>query len=62
MPALKDAVIILGIIIACCVSLALGAYLGKRLTMGKLAQVTGYFALISIIVYTVYVSWISLAK
>jgi hypothetical protein len=62
MPVLKDAVIILGIILGCCIFVALGAYMGKTLTLGKLNQMTGVIAIISIIIYTVYISWILLTK
>jgi hypothetical protein len=62
MPVLKEAVIVFGIILVSCLFLALGAFLGKALTLGRLAQLTGFIALFAVIIYTVYVSWILLTK
>jgi hypothetical protein len=60
MPAIRDAVIVLGIILGCCLFVALGAYLGKALTLTRLAKLAGAVSLIAIMSYTVYTSWMSL--
>lgn len=62
MPILKDAVIVLGIILGSCAFIALGAFLGKTLTLGKLVQTTGIIALSAIILYVIYISWMLLTK
>ncbi len=62
MPTLKDAVIVLGIVLGCCVFVSLGAFLGKQLTLGRLAQISGIIALIAIILYVVYVAWVLFFK
>jgi hypothetical protein len=45
MPAIRDAVIVLGIILGCCLFVALGAYLGKALTLTRLAKLAGAVSL-----------------
>lgn len=62
MPTLKDAAIVLGIVLGCCIFLSLGAFLGKQLTLGKLAQTSGIIALIAIVLYVVYVVLILFTK
>ena len=58
MPTLKDAIIVLVIVLGCCVFISLGAFLGKHLTLRRLAQISGIVALIAIILYVVYVAWL----
>jgi hypothetical protein len=56
MPALKDAVIVLAIILGCCIFLALGAFLGKKGNLGKLVRTAGMVALAAVVIYTIYIS------
>lgn len=61
MPTIKDAVTVLGIVLGCCILVSLGAYWGKKATLGKLVQAAGIIALIAIIIYVIYVAWYSFA-
>ena len=56
MPALKDAVIVLAIVLGCCICLGLGAFLGKKGNLGELVRNAGITALVAIVVYTIFVS------
>jgi hypothetical protein len=56
MPALKDAVIVLAIVLGCCIFIALGAYLGQKGNLGKLVRTAGIIALAAIVIYTIYIS------
>jgi hypothetical protein len=58
MPTIKDAIIVLVIVLGCCVFISLGAFLEKKLTLGKLARISGIVALIAIILYVIYVAWV----
>ncbi len=60
MPALKDAVIVLAIVLGCCIFLALGAFLGKKDKLGKLVRYAGIIALVAIVAYTIYISTVLL--
>jgi len=60
MPTMKEAVTVLGIVLGCCLFVSLGAYWGKRITVGKLVQAAGIVALIATILYVVYTAWGSL--
>jgi hypothetical protein len=63
MSVVQEAVIVLGILLGCCLFLALGAFLGKALTLTRLAKLAGVVSLVAIISYTVYTSgMILLAK
>jgi hypothetical protein len=54
MPDLKIAVAILGVVIVCCGLVSLGAYFGKRMSLGKLLRYLGVGALAVIIIYVIY--------
>jgi hypothetical protein len=56
MPALKDAVIVLAIVLGCCIFIALGAFLGKKGNLGKLVRNAGIVALVALVAYTIYIS------
>ena len=57
MPDLKTAVIILGIIVGCCLSLLLGGYFGKKLEVFRVAIGAGIVALIVIVIFAIYSAW-----
>ncbi len=61
MPDLKIAVAILGAVIACGILVSLGAYLGKRMSLGKLLKYVGFGALAVIVVYVIYAAVFLLA-
>ncbi len=61
MPTMKDAVTILGIILGCCLFAALGAYYGKKTTVGKVVRISGIVALIAVVLYVIYTIWGSLS-
>lgn len=54
MPDLKAAVDVLGVVIACCILVSLGAFLGKRMSLGKLLKYLGIGALALIVIYVIY--------
>ena len=58
MPTLKDAIIVLVIVLGFCVFISVGAFLEKQLTLKRLAQIAGIVALIAIILYVIYVAWV----
>ena len=58
MPTLKEAILVLVIVLGCCIFIALGAFLGKQLTLMKLAQICGIVSLIAIVLYVIYVAWV----
>ena len=58
---MKDAVTALGIILGCCIFVALGAYYGKKTTVGKVVQTSGIIALIAVVLYVIYTAWGSLS-
>jgi len=60
MPALKDVVIVLAIVLGCCIFIALGAFLGKKGNLGKLVRTSGIVAIAAIVIYTIYISTILL--
>ncbi len=56
MPALKDAVIVLAIVLGCCIFMALGAFLGQKGNLSKLVRYAVIIALAAIVIYTIFVS------
>ena len=54
MPDLKAAVAVLGVVIVCCILVALGAFLGKRMSLSKLLKYIGFGALAVIVIYVIY--------
>jgi hypothetical protein len=58
---MKDAVTVLGVILWCCLSVALGAYYAKKTTVGKVVQMSGVVALIAMVLYVIYTAWGSLS-
>ena len=57
MPDLKTAVIILLIIIGACALVCFGGYLGKKLEVFRIAVGAGIIALITIILFVVFIVW-----
>lgn len=62
MPTLKDAVIVLGVILGCCALISLGAFFAKQLSLGNLAKTSGIIAFIAIILYVIYVAFVIFSK
>ena len=62
MPDLKTAIILVGIVLGCCVLLAAGAFVGKRVMVNNLLTFTGVVALIAIILYVIYAAWFLLTR
>ena len=60
MPTMKEAVTVLGIILGCCIFVALGAYYGKKTSVGKVMQMAGVVTAIAIVLYVIYTAWGSL--
>ena len=58
---MKDAVTILGVILWCCLFVALGAYYGKKTSVGKVVQLSGVVALVAMVLYVIYTAWGSLS-
>jgi hypothetical protein len=49
-------------ILGFCVMLALGAFVGKKITPGKLVMYAGVLALISVVCFTVYAAYYFIAR
>jgi hypothetical protein len=49
-------------ILGFCVMLALGAFLGKKITPGKLVTFAGVLALIAVVCFTVYAAYYFIAR
>lgn len=56
------AVYILMAIVGVCVMTALGAFLGKRLTVNTLARYTGIIALVAIVCCVIFIAWATLSN
>jgi hypothetical protein len=60
MPGLNIAVTILGVTLGCCLLLLLGAFYAKRTNLDSLLKSMGIIAIITIILYVIYVAWYTL--
>ncbi len=62
MPELKSAITVVGIILAVAASMALGDYLGYKLSRRRLAMIIGLFCFASVVVFTIYSAIVLLSK
>jgi hypothetical protein len=62
MPNAQSLAVTLFAILGFCVMLALGAFLGKKITMGKLVTFAGVLALIAVVCFTVFAAYYFIAR
>jgi uncharacterized membrane protein YcaP (DUF421 family) len=62
MPSAQSLAMTLFAILGFCVVLTLGAFIGKKITPGKLVMFAGVLALIAVVCFTVYAAYYFIAR
>jgi lysylphosphatidylglycerol synthetase-like protein (DUF2156 family) len=54
----KNALLLIGIIVACCIFLAAGGYLGKKIEVFRVVIASGIIVLLAIIIFLIYLAYL----